>query len=240
LRSMVNICEPLINVVNENKPKVLGCLGQPNPLTGIHRLGPKGKGPRMGAPNSPTADVASPAERRNLTCTGTCTERGKPEDLPVVTTTRESAPQGEPMGLRVEDGGKSECLPVMGRIGVEPGGCTVSATERVHHPARKRADFLPRSLVTRKFGKPLLRGKADDGGLIALAGALSSATNVHIVAPSVYREVVAEVRTVTAGPTKGPSSGSSWMTRKCHVQFLGGWGPAMAPGYPTCDTKLYK
>jgi hypothetical protein len=25
LRSMVNICEPLINVVNENKPKVLAC-----------------------------------------------------------------------------------------------------------------------------------------------------------------------------------------------------------------------
>jgi hypothetical protein len=66
-----------------------------------------------------------------------------------------------------------------------------------------------------------------------LAGALSSATNVHIVAPSVYREVVAEVMTITAGPTRGPSSGSSWMTRKCHVQFLGGWGPAMAPGYPT-------
>jgi hypothetical protein len=134
--------------------------------------------------HSPTADVASPAERRNLTCTGTCTERGKPEVLPVVTATRESAPQGEPMGLRVEDGGKSECLPVMGRIGVEPGGCTVGATERVHHPARKRADFLPRSLVTRKFGKPLLRGKADDGGLIALAGALSSATKVHVVAAS--------------------------------------------------------
>ena len=92
----------------------------------------------------------------------------------------------------------------------------MSATERVHHPARKRArtypfdDFLPRSLVTRKFGKPLLRGKADDGGLIALAGALSSATNVHIVAPSVYREVVAEVRTVTAGPTRGPYE---WLER---------------------------
>src|SRR5208282_5221453 len=37
------------------------------------------------------------------------------------------------MGLRVEQGGGSECRPVTGRIGVE-------AVNR-HHPARKRADF---------------------------------------------------------------------------------------------------
>jgi uncharacterized iron-regulated protein len=64
---MVNTYEPLINVVKENKPKVLGCsLGQPNPER-IHRLGPKGKGSGMGAPNSPITDVEPPAERRNLT-----------------------------------------------------------------------------------------------------------------------------------------------------------------------------
>ena len=119
----------------------------------------------MGAANSPIADDAFPAERRNLTYAGTCTERGKPVDFLVVTTTGESEPQGKPMGLRVGDGGKSECLPVMGRIGVEPGGCTVSTAKRVHHSTRKRADFLSRSLVTRKFGKLLSRGKADDGGL---------------------------------------------------------------------------
>ena len=55
--------------------------------------------------------------------------------------------------------------PCNGGIGVEPGGCTVSAAKRVHHSTRKRADFLSRSLVTRKFGKPLSGGKADDGGL---------------------------------------------------------------------------
>jgi hypothetical protein len=82
----------------------------------------------------------------------------------VVMATRESEPQGELTGLWVEDGGKSECLPVIGRIGVEPGGGAVSAAEGVHHPTRKRADFLPRLLVTRKFDKPLSRGKADDGG----------------------------------------------------------------------------
>src|SRR5713101_1472214 len=37
------------------------------------------------------------------------------------------------MELRVKESGKSECRPVMGRIGVE--------VERRHHPARKRADF---------------------------------------------------------------------------------------------------
>jgi len=30
----------------------------------------------------------------------------------------ESEPQGEPIGMRVEEDGKSECRPVMGRIGV--------------------------------------------------------------------------------------------------------------------------
>ena len=74
---MVNICEPLINVVTENKPKVLTGPARAN------RLGPKGKGSGIGAPNSPIADVAPPAERRNLTYAGTCTERGKPEGLPV-------------------------------------------------------------------------------------------------------------------------------------------------------------
>jgi len=85
----------------------------------------------MGAPNSPTTDVAPPVERRNLTYAGTCTERGKPVGLPCPSTqsadqktgrARESEPQGEPMGLRAEDGGKSECLPVTGRIGIAPSG----------------------------------------------------------------------------------------------------------------------
>jgi hypothetical protein len=64
---MVNTYEPLINVVMENKPKVLGCpLRQSNPER-VHRLGPKGKGSGIGAPNSPIADVELPAERRCLT-----------------------------------------------------------------------------------------------------------------------------------------------------------------------------
>ena len=64
---MVNICEPLINVVICDKPKVLGCSQAVEPLTRVHRLGPKGKGSSIGAANSPIAEVAPPAERRDLT-----------------------------------------------------------------------------------------------------------------------------------------------------------------------------
>ncbi len=58
---MVNICEPLINIVTLNKPKVLKVLKR------NHRLGPKGKGSGIGGANSPIVDVAPPAERRDLT-----------------------------------------------------------------------------------------------------------------------------------------------------------------------------
>jgi hypothetical protein len=175
--------EPLINVVTENKPKVLTWLPKE-----AHRLGPKGERSGMSAANSLIADGESPAKRRNLTCTGTCTKRGKPVGLLVDASTQESEPQGEPMGLRVGDGGKSECLPVMGGIGVEPGGCTVSAAKRVHHSTRKRADFLSRSLVTKSLANHFREGKQMTAGY-GLAGAPSSVTKVHIVAPSVYREV---------------------------------------------------
>ncbi len=58
---MVNICEPLLNVVTLNKPKVLRVPKR------NQRLGPKGKGPGIGALISPIVDEASPAKRRNLT-----------------------------------------------------------------------------------------------------------------------------------------------------------------------------
>jgi hypothetical protein len=58
---MVKTTELLINVVNENKPKVLR-VSERN-----HRLEPKGKGSGIGASNLPIADDAPSAERRNLT-----------------------------------------------------------------------------------------------------------------------------------------------------------------------------
>ena len=94
----------------------------------------------MGAPNSPIADAEPPAERRNLTYAGTGTERGKPVGLPAE---RESEPQGELMGLRVEDGGRSECLPVVGRIGVELGECAMRAFKRYIIPRESRQTSYP-------------------------------------------------------------------------------------------------
>ena len=85
------------------------------------RLGPKGKWPSSGVPNSPDADDAPPAERRALTHSGTHTKRGKPVVLPTRESFLggESKPQGEPKGLRVWEGGASECCSAMEQIRVE-------------------------------------------------------------------------------------------------------------------------
>ena len=123
---MVNICELLINVVNCDKPKVLTGLSQ------------NGKGSGMDAPNSSIADNAPPAERQNLNHMGTCMERGKPVGLPV----KESEPQGTLMGLRVEDGGESQCLPVIGGIGVEPVS-KVRETRRLATSLHAKAGRIP-------------------------------------------------------------------------------------------------
>jgi hypothetical protein len=76
---MVNICESLINVVMGNKRKMLIRLDQTGKWSGI------------GAPNSPIVDAAPPAERRNLTHTGTHVERGKPTILPQGKASREAS-----------------------------------------------------------------------------------------------------------------------------------------------------
>ena len=86
------------------------------------------------------------------------------------------------MAQRVEDVGKSEGRPVIGRIGPPEGGDT--QPERVHAYA---SDWC---LVTRKFGELPQRGKANVGEPMALAGAPSS-ERTHVAAPSVYRKVAA-------------------------------------------------
>ncbi len=68
---MANICEPLINVVNVDKRKVL------------RRLNQNGEWSGPGAVVSPGADVAPPANRWGLTRTGLYTERGKPDAVPL-------------------------------------------------------------------------------------------------------------------------------------------------------------
>jgi len=67
---MVNTSELLINVVIVNKPKMLIGLNQ------------NGKWPGIDARTSSVADEEPPAERQDLTHTGTPTERSKPVSLP--------------------------------------------------------------------------------------------------------------------------------------------------------------
>ena len=61
VEGMVNTCEPLINAVNGNEPKVLTSPRRTN------RLGPKGKWSGVRGSGSLTADDAPPVNRRNLT-----------------------------------------------------------------------------------------------------------------------------------------------------------------------------
>jgi hypothetical protein len=106
---MVKTIEPLLNVVTRIKPKVLKVSARGR------RLEPKGKGSGPGAPNSPGADGAPPAKRRNLTHLNQVLSWNVVSPL---VSPWESKPQGVPMGQRVREGGRSESRSVMGRIGV--------------------------------------------------------------------------------------------------------------------------
>jgi hypothetical protein len=99
---------------------------------------PKGEGSGVGAPNSPTTDGAPPAERRNLTHSGICMERGKPAGLPK----KESEPQGTLTDLRARDGGKSEGHAVTVWIGVEMQAASTSP--------HAQAGRLPNQVVQHK------------------------------------------------------------------------------------------
>ena len=81
-----------------------------------------------GGPNFPGADVAPPAERRDLTHPGTPTERGKPVAVPLG---RHLARGADAVAGR---GGGRKRRPLCN--GAER-GCAA----RQHHPARKGADF---------------------------------------------------------------------------------------------------
>ena len=112
---MVNICESLINVVSRNKPKML------NSPRRADRLEPKGKWSGTGVIASPVADVAPPAERRDLTHIEVLARNVvSPLFSRQTLSARESEPQGTLMGQRVWDVGESECRSVIERIGVEP------------------------------------------------------------------------------------------------------------------------
>jgi hypothetical protein len=65
-----------------------------------------------------------------------------------------------------------------------------------------------------------------------LAGAPSSVTKVHVVAPSVYREVMADVGTVIAGPTMGPYERLEPDDAKVSSPVPRGLGGSNAPWLP--------
>jgi hypothetical protein len=100
-----------------NKPKMLSGFDQ------------NGMWPGAGTQRFPAADDAPPAERHDLTRSGTNVEHGKPVALPL----GERKSQDDLMGLRAEDEGASEGRPVMGRIGI-------ASTDYII-PQRKLADF---------------------------------------------------------------------------------------------------
>jgi len=128
---MANTCEPLINVVRSNKPK------------GLRGLDQKGMWPGGGAPVSPPADVAPPADRRSLPHPRVLVWNvGNPYP-----SLWESEPQGEPIGVRAWDAGGSERHPVMGWRGVEPcGNITPRASGLTSHAGLASRETLANRL----------------------------------------------------------------------------------------------
>jgi hypothetical protein len=111
LSSTVSICELLINVVIDNKPKMLTGLSQ-KASSQAQRL------------NRPLTQMLNyRRKRQHLTYSGAHTERGKPVSVPM----RESEPRGKPIQMQVWDDGKSECHLVMRWIGVEPQATSLHA-----------------------------------------------------------------------------------------------------------------
>ena len=103
--SMVNISEPMINLVNCNMPKMLTGMNQKVRGGGLWT----GRVPEQG-------QQPPPGDSRHLTFQlSLMRNMVSPYSRP----SGQSEPQGTPMGMRVWDAGKSECRAVIVRIGVE-------------------------------------------------------------------------------------------------------------------------
>lgn len=128
----VNRCEPPINVVMKNKPKV---------LTGLDQ---NGTGPVQGLATLLPQLQRSPAKRR---CPphpiGTRAERGNPVVL--LGSPQDSSSQELPMGRRRKEGGRSEGRSVMERIGSAPWG---------NRLPRESGQTSTGSLITRELEQP--------------------------------------------------------------------------------------
>ena len=122
----VNICEPLINVVSRNKPKMLTGLNQNGMWDGI------GGCPIL-RPQAffPTGEEAEPNRSKGIRV-----QRGKPHALSKTPPSfRDSRAQATLTGQVVWDAGKSERLAVTARIGARANNARKS-------PPGNWADFL--------------------------------------------------------------------------------------------------
>lgn len=126
---MVNPGEPLLNVVNRNKPKTLRGLSQ------------KARGQDRGLLYLPTQTPVPPADRRDLQHPVGQTRNVVSPSLSL----REGTSQEVLIERRVQDEGGSEGRPVTGRIGVAPFG--------QQHPHESGPTSLG-SLRTREFDHP--------------------------------------------------------------------------------------
>jgi hypothetical protein len=126
---MVNTGEPLINVVNRNKPKTLRGLRQ------------KARGPAQEFSPLLAQTAAPPADRRDLQ-PPTVRTRNVVSPSPSLGV---STPQGALTERRVQDEGGSEGRPVMGRIGGAP-----TWQQTPHASAQTSLE----SLLTREFDQP--------------------------------------------------------------------------------------
>ena len=91
----------------------------------------------MGAPNSPIADAAPPAERPDLTYTGTHAERGKPDVLPL------GRAVARPTDGTAGKGCRRKRMP-----------CCNGADRGSRFAPRESEQTSGRCLVTRQYGKP--------------------------------------------------------------------------------------
>lgn len=129
--SMVNESEPTINLVNwqhakdadRHEPK--WCVGRPLdcPFSEQGQQVPPGNSRHLTFQLSPTRNTVSPYSRPS----------------------GQSEPQGTPMGVRVQEAGKSECLAVMAGIGV-------ADSSNITPP--ERAQTSGWSLLAREFVEP--------------------------------------------------------------------------------------
>jgi RNA-directed DNA polymerase len=140
------------------------------------------------------------------------TEHGNPVRFP----RRESEPQGEPTGVRVEEDGRSACHPVMGWIGVEP-------TRNITLRASEQTSIW--SFVTRERGQ-LLKERRQRTAVTTRTGALSTGPvawhtiNGYAVHRTVRRLQARMVKAVQAGRWGKGQALPQLLTHSCSGQAL--------------------